>query len=575
MLGAGVLLLAGGAGLGAMVAGGRVSSSDPAPVVRFGLGGPVGFRIQGGFTQPFAVSDDGRTVVFSADDGSGNRLWARPLDDPRPRALAGSERGIQPSISPDGEWVAFVVANHIIRKVRLSGSGGGDATTIATLDGITAALDWLSDDELVFEALGAGLQRISANGGAPRNVLPVDTAGGEIGQRRPLVLREQGVVLFTSLLAEGPARLDAVSLADGRRGRLDLEGTQALGLIAGHLVYTREDGAVMAVGFDVGGLRTQGAPQQLPERTASTGFGTPAALSPTGTLVYQLPQQQLSRLVLANGSNRVLPLGDSARVFREPRFSPDGRRIAVGIGDGDIWVVDRVSGAERRATRGGEATLVDWMPDNRDLVFLRGDSLWVQSVDVGARRHLGAFSMRVYEASLDPAGRWVVVLGGRSQVLRVALDSGAVVDTIIPPRSPTSQLRAGSPRVSPDGLWISFTDRNELQVYVRSLSDGTTLQISDVSGSEPVWGADASRLYYHSGQSGGNLVLAELQTAPTLDVLRRQRVAPAAGESGTVKDVAADGTLLMLVPVGQGPDVRVVVGWDAEIRRILGARGGQ
>ncbi len=550
--------------------------TEPEPV-QFQLASSPQFRIQGNWTQPFAVSDDGRTIVFSADSGGTSRLWMRTLDDPKPRMLEDTERGMQPSISPDGEWIAFVVGNHVLRKVRLA---GGTGTTLATIEGVTAAIDWLSDDEIVLERFGSGIQRLSANGGVPKEWIAIDTANGEVGQRRPFVLRDAGTVrvLFTSSARDGTPRLGVFAPEDGRRERLDLDGLQALGMIDGHLIYAREDGALMAVGFDPKAMRVRGAPRQLEDRVSSTNTGTQVALSPTGTLVYQVPTDGASRLVLADSTGNLTPAVDQARAFEAPRFSPDGRRIAVvigerGTGTDNIWVVDRVSGQATRVTQGGNAALVDWTPDGRSLVFVRRGALWMQPVAAGGEPTLLAdSSLRIVDASLVPNGHAVVVMGPRSQLLRVALDRPAAPDTILRPYGLGTSLRAGWPRVSPDGRWIAFTHRNEYQVYVRSLVDGGTFQVTDEGGSDAVWGNDANRLYYHAV---GELFEAELKTTPTLEVLRRRRL-DRLPVGAILHDVAPDGrTLLMLVPIGLGTEVRVAVNWGTSVRRALRGRGSE
>ena len=451
---------------------------------------------------------------------------------------------------------------------------GGEATTVITLDGITASLDWASNDEIVFEALGSGIRRIDANGGTPRPLTPVDSAAGETGHRRPLVLGEQGLVLFTSLGARRASQIGAYSLKSGQRALLDVQGAQALGIVDDELIYTRDDGTLMAVPFDARGMRTRGAPRQLPERVAATQFGTPSALSPSGTLVYQVAAPHLSRLVLDDGTHLSSPLGDRPRVFHQPRFSPDGRSIALVIGDGgeatnDVWVLNRASGELTRITRVGGTKLIDWSQDGRAVVFLRGDSLWEQPVGTGAGPHLlerGSSAIRVSDAAVVPGGRSIIVQGGRSQLLAESLGGSGKVDTIVPPFVNSNQLRAFEPRVSPDGRWVAFTDRNGQQVYVSSLAGNSAVQVSDAGGRLPVWGRDAGHLYYHTTATPPGLVLAELRTAPNLEVVRRQRLGDRQ-HVGELSDVARDGSLLMLVPLDEGPEVRVVSNWSSAVRR--------
>ncbi len=435
----------------------------------------------------------------------------------------------------------------------------------------------MSDEEVVFERFGHGIHRVSANGGPAQEWFPYDTTIGEISQRRPLVMREAGTVrvLYTSTTRDGSVRLAVFAPDDGRRQRLELDGIQALGMIDGHLIYARGDGALMAVGFDARAMRLLGAPRQLRERVNSSGTGTQVALSPQGTLVYRVPTDGASHLVLVDLGGALTPVRDQIQAFGASRVSPDGRRIAAVIGEqrggtDNIWVVDRGSGQATRVTQGGDAVLVDWTRDGRALVFIRRWALWMQSVGAGGEpRRLTDSSLRILDASLIPGSRSVIVQAAPSlPIFRASLDGSSKLDTIVPPYTGGTSLRAAWPRVSPDGRWLAFTHRNEYQVYVRSLVDGGTFQISDEGGSDPVWGGGnaANRLYYHSG---GAVIEVELRTSPAFEVLRRRRL-DALPVGGTVHDVAPDGrTLLMLVPLRQGAEVRVAVNWNAQVRRVL------
>jgi len=169
-----------------------------------------------------------------------------------------------------------------------------------------------------------------------------------------------------------------------------------------------------------------------------------------------------------------------------------------------------------------------------------------------------------------PGGRSIIVQGRRSQLLAESLNGSGKADTIVPPFVNSNQLRAFEPRVSPDGRWVAFTDRNGQQVYVSSLAANSTVQISDAGGRLPVWGRDAGHLYYHTTATPPALVFVELRTAPNLEVVRRQRLADRQ-HGAELSDVARDGSLLMLVPLDEGPEVRVVSNWSSAVRR--GRRG--
>jgi Tol biopolymer transport system component/predicted Ser/Thr protein kinase len=545
-------------------------------------------------TQPFAVSPDGKTIVFSGAAAT-TGLWARSLDQPAARFLAGSEGGLQPAISPDGQWVAFVVANHIIRKVRLAGGG---ATTVATIDDVTASIAWASDEEILFEKIGSasGLHRVSANGGAPQLFLPL--AGDEIGHNVPVVLREPRLVFYANARPDGrqaaaaPVRgaidsdgltLAVFSPADGRRSGLGVDGFRVLGLIDGHLVYARSDGALMAVPFDARDLRVLGQPRLLEPRVSPGRFGPSVTLSENGTLVALPAVSPLSRLMLADAEGRAVPIGE-ARAFESPRFSPDGSRIAVGIADGDgldLWTLDRSTMAATRVTRGGPRSvkLESWAPDGLALVHTRSDELWTVPVNGSQDAHkLVDVEGRVLGASVLKGGQSIAVLRrirvgqgnvDREELVRVPLAGEPKAVPIFTSRSSGSVLRGLDPRASPDGRFVALHDRNDNQVHVRSVEGGAGLQVSDAGGNLPVWGHDSRSLYY---RTAAGTVRAELQTSPVLTVVSR-RLVPALPAAGTLHDISADGkTFLILVPIDPAPKVLVTVNWAADVRRQLSAR---
>ena len=547
-------------------------------------------------TQPFAASPDGKTIVFSAAAGSSG-LWVRSLDDPTPRFLPGTEGGVQPAISPDGQWVAFVVANHIIRKARLSGGG---VATVVSIDDVTAALAWASDDSILFEKIGSasGIHRVSAQGGQPELLIPL--SGDEQRHRVPVVLHDRRLVFFASgtltdvqrglppsgAVADETTRsvLSVFSLEEGRRGDLSLDGgIRALGLIDEHLVYARTDGVLMAAPFDARALRVVGEPRLLEPRVSAPRFGPSVTMSENGTLISRPAVSPRSRLVLADADGRTTPIGE-ARAFDSPRFSSDGRRIGVGVAEGDgtdLWVVDRATAAATRVTRGGPRStkLESWTPDGRSLIHTRDSEIWTVAVNGSAEPHkLLDAQGRVRGASLVTGGRSVVVLRRvadgqgnlyREELVRVSLDGERTTVPIYSSRSSGNVLRGLDPRVSPDGRWVALHDRSDDQVHMRAVDGGAGIQVSDAGGSAPVWSHDSRSLYY---QTTAGTVKATLQIGVAPAVTARQLVAgiPAAA---TLHDVSADGTtFLLLQPLDAAPKVHVAVNWAADVRRQLRAR---
>jgi Tol biopolymer transport system component/tRNA A-37 threonylcarbamoyl transferase component Bud32 len=587
-----------------VVARGRNQPAARRSPVRFALSADPAIHIDTRTTRPFAVSPDGRTVVFRAStDATPAQLWVRHLDDAEPHPLAGTEGGWNPAISPDGVWVAFITDLSVLRKVRVS---GGDVSTVANLGIPSAALSWSSDDEILFEALGGaaganGIYRVSAVGGRPALAVPVDTAGGEWGQRRPFMLRDAGVVIYESVVrGESHVSLVSYRLSDGHRVRLGIPGIGALAFADGHLIYSLADGTLMAVPFDPSRMRATGAPVELSPRVATNGsIGTAVGLSDSGTLVYRaVVASATAHVELVDTSGRNTRLGD-VDVMQLPRFSPDGRRIAMVEGSaaapqggdltGDLWVLNAATGVSTRVTTDGSVGEVSWFPDGRRVAFLThvaasrgadgggGDELRSVAVD-------GSEPASVLHKLRDHAERLAVVPDGKSVIvsgygemgptlLRYWVHDATRVDTLLQGKR-AEALQPDYPRVSRDGRWLAFVGGYSSAVWVESLDGQTLLQVSATSSNATpaVWSRDSRHLYYVSTEG---LVDIELQTTPTLAVQHRRTI-PGLLVGARLYDLSPDGkTFVVVRSQPRANDIVVALGWLGQARNAWQGGGAR
>jgi serine/threonine-protein kinase len=184
--------------------------------------------------------------------------------------VRGTEGGARnPFFSPDGEWVGFFAQGQL-KKVAVS---GGAPVTLCDAQSALGAR-WEADDTIVFGDRGTGIMQVSADGGTPEVLIPLDTTG-EVGYG-PQVLPGEKAVLFT--FGDGSnwddAQIVVHSLVTGERKVLIEGGRDARYVPTGHLVYVL-DGTLLAVPFDLDKLEVTGGPIPMAEgvMTAETRSG--------------------------------------------------------------------------------------------------------------------------------------------------------------------------------------------------------------------------------------------------------------------------------------------------------------
>ena len=172
--------------------GGWLSRSEPVaePARRLSIQLPEGAFLPGGIGTDLAISRDGSTVVYLADDLDQRMLHVRGIDDFESRPLPGTEGSSTPFFSPDGEWVGFMT-DEGIEKISLSS---------LEIYPICEACDWADwgDDGNVIFSRDNGFWRVSENGGQTEHVVGPMPDKGIPAMIRPNVLPGSKLVLFES-----------------------------------------------------------------------------------------------------------------------------------------------------------------------------------------------------------------------------------------------------------------------------------------------------------------------------------------------------------------------------------------
>jgi eukaryotic-like serine/threonine-protein kinase len=202
--------------------------------------------------------------------------------------------------------------------------------------------------------------------------------------------------------------------------------------------------------------------------------------------------------------------------YNHPRFSPDGRQLAVEIREGrqvDVWVYewerDKIS---RLTFEGGDNRYPEWTPDGRRVTFasIRGDNAmlnlyWQRADGTGEAEPLTRSKNAQVPMSWHPTGR-VLVYGeqnpeSRSDIMMLPLmgDEGSGWKPGTPTILLASPFDEAGAAFSPDGRWLAYhsNESGRMEVYVRSYSgSGEKTQVSTGGGMYPSWSRNGKELFY-------------------------------------------------------------------------------
>jgi eukaryotic-like serine/threonine-protein kinase len=538
-------------------------------------------------TERLAVSPDGRSIAFQAQNFSGNsQIWLRTMDSLEARPIAGTDRGGSPFWSPDGRFIGFFADG----KLKIVDVAGGQVQNLADAPSGRGGT-WNQHGIIVFapEAFG-GLAKVSASGGAVTPLTTLNAATGETSHRSPQFLPDgRHFIFFAMVLPREKAGVYLGSLDSREITRLLTTPYNAAYASPGYLLFIRDE-SLVAQPFDPQRL-------QLADRPIAVADGVYLAKS-TGVANFFSSRESVLAYVNSSADNRQLewfdrdgqPLGQigqpEAYAAQSPRLSPDGKRLAVSrgpVGGEDIWLWDLASGTSSRFTfdPARDSSPV-WTPDGSKIIF-RSD-------------RNGRY--RFYEKNSTGSGEEKVIFESPTQAILQPQDLSADGRTLLyvtPGENtgldiwalPLTNSGAGKPfpylqtqfnenqaQFSPDGRWVAYTS-NEMgqdEVFVQSFPrPASKRQVSSGGGVQPRWRADGRELYYLAldqklmavaVKPGAN---PELGTPTPLFQTRLTAVGTAAPENRQLYDVSPDGKrfLLSLPPEQAGPPITVILNWTA------------
>ena len=570
------------------------------------------FTAAGAFNRPGvpALSRDGRQLAYQRQGpdpvtGAPRRvIYIRKIDELEARPLAGTDDAMEPTFSPDAQWVAFLTSSSQLRTAQLSNLrqlkkvpvAGGEAQTLA--QGITPGhteLEWGDDGWIYFTSVDA-LLRVRSSGGALETLATVDPARHEMSFNAPQLLPGGGAVVVSiptnrDLTGTRVVLIDLVT--EERRTLLEDAGITRYvpsrpGRGRGHLVYGR-DGAMFAVAFDAVTRDLIGSPVRvidgvrgLGPRNASFGF------SDGGTLVYvpDAGSNVMPTWVDRHGNGNPLPLPRGQ--YFAPAIAPDGERVALLMRRGtddertDLWVYEFGRGTMTRLTFDGDNGGQIWSADGKQLIFV---------AETSARPHalvaLAADGSGAPQVLLNPEDRHVpmaITPDGHTLIIRrdtgtgPARSSAYLTLTLAPDASAQATLRPflesrtamGPLQLSPDGTWAAYesSESGREEVYVVPFpTPDRKWQISTDGGTQPLWNPNGRELFYR-GRT--DMMAVRVETTPTF-----RRGIPVILFSAQLRryrplyDVDREGQrfLMLELPMAPPNEHHFVVNWFDELRR--------
>jgi serine/threonine-protein kinase len=329
-------------------------------------------------------------------------------------------------------------------------------------------------------------------------------------------------VLFTSSVNGTnyeDAELVVYSMASGQRKTVQRGGFHGRYLPSGHLVYVH-DGTLFAVPFDLKRLEVAGPPAPILEGAVSQPAhgGAQFAFSETGSFVYVIGRSENSNVSIywMDRQGKFTPLRETPGQYFSPAISPDGKRLALEIGDGkrsDIWVYEWERGTLTRLTFGNDDNGNPvWTPDGREITYSSlerngASNLYRKRADgAGDAQRLTEGKSRQFPESWHPGGK---ILAFRQpnpaswdiMTLSVEGSQDAGGKTGEPKPFLTSTFVEGGSAFSPDGRWLAYqsNETGNPEVYVRPFpGPGGKWQISTGGGVFPKWSRNGKEFFYRT-----------------------------------------------------------------------------
>lgn len=338
----------------AALAGYSLAPRGNSPALRALIEAPQDMTIDavGDFSGPPVLSPQGDKIVFSAHGQNSPRaLWVRSLDNFSAQRLEGTDGAYNPFWSPDGKFIGFFATG----KLNRIPTGGGVPTALADAPNGRGG-SWGTTDVILFSPdIQGPIFSVPAGGGKVTVATNLDVAK-HTTHRWPYFLPDGKHFLYLATSHGGGRPQDnGVYFAslDGRDNKMLVASEAAARYAAGYLLFA-SNATLMAQPFDPGAGKLSGDPATVVGSVLYDGgvWRLVFSVSNSGELIYEPGSAAVAGTQLAwfdRDGKQVGHVG-GAGAYEDPRVSPDGRRVAVSLGEPqrEIWIFDLDRGTRTR-----------------------------------------------------------------------------------------------------------------------------------------------------------------------------------------------------------------------------------
>jgi len=289
----------------------------------------------------FAISPDGRFVVFLAAEGGSQRLWLRAMDSLNGQPVPGTEGASYPFWSPNGKSIGFS-ANGKLMRVDV---GGNQPQVLAAVGGLRGSA-WSEKGVIIYAPNNSSplFRTPDTPGGTPVPVTKMEKRMSS--HRSPSFLPNGNQFLFFGIGTGDAQGIYLGSLDSTESKFLTASDTAGAYLEPGWLLYMRQ-GALVARRFDASAGVLTGDPVVIADPVGSEptlGIGA-FSVSRTGVVAYRSGsaiRRQLTWFDRAGKPAGVLGEPDASGQAT-PVLAPDGKRAALFRtvqSNTDIYILD-------------------------------------------------------------------------------------------------------------------------------------------------------------------------------------------------------------------------------------------